>query len=553
MQQYLVSGSRPILRVMLAAALALLGVALANVLNLLLIRGLSRQGEMALRRALGARPSHLALRVGSEVALLAVAGALGAAVLARWAVALVAASPIDVPRLAEVRLDARIQAFVVVLTLISVVLGSAILLSAAWRSKPLVALSSWGRGQPGSRRGQRVRSVLIVLQVAFAVLLTAVSATMVKSLVLLQRVELGYRPDSVFVARLSLPPEKYGRPADIARFTGELQTELEAGPGVLAAGVVSIAPLSGLLSSVPWSVAGRPPVNSRERAEANFRAISSGYLPAIGASLASGRLFSAADDEAAPRVAIISRALADEYFAASEPLGQRLLIDDNDTGPRPVTVVGVIHDMRHVNLDGPPTYDIFIPMAQVHPDGVSFVVGNQFWTARVAYDATDYPATFLQALAQVDRDVAVAGVEPMRTYIDDNLAPRWVSVSSLLAFAIVALVLAAMGVYSVIAYLVEQRRREIGLRLALGATSKAVAWSVIRPAAALAAAGVAIGMILALLSRQVIAGLLFGVSPTDPAVLLVVSLLLIATSTLAAAIPARRAARLDPLTTLAEP
>jgi putative ABC transport system permease protein len=551
MQEALVGDSRPTLVVMLGAGALLLGIALANVLNLLLIRGVAKKGEMALRRALGGSDRHLAYGAASEAALLAVAGAIVGAFLSNWLVSLVAHSSIRVLRLDEVRVAGRTLLFVIAISILATALFCAIQLMSALRSTPRQALSAIGRGLHGSRSEARLRAAFLVAQVAFAVLLTIVTATMARSLVRLQAVELGYRPDSVFVGRLSLPPQKYRSVADVSRFAQEFEQALRSGPGVIAAGAISIAPLSGNLSIIPFSVVGRTPASDRERLEANYRVISPGYLTAVGATVRAGRDLVPADNDVAVKAAMISRALAERYFRGADPLGQQLLIDDNNEGPRPVTVVGIVDNMRHVNLDGPAPFDIYIPIAQLHRDGLGFVTGSQFWAVRVASGATDYPRTFARTLGVIDKDVAVAAVQPMRAYVDDSLSSRKFSVLALLGFALVALVLATIGVYGVVAYSVEQRRREIGLRLALGATPTDVTRSFIEPALGLAVIGVAIGVVGALLTRQIVAGLLFGVTSTEPTILGFVAVTLMVTSAIAAAIPARRAAAIDPAIALA--
>ncbi len=545
MQEFLVGNTRQTFVVMLAAATLLLIIALANVLSLLLIRGIARKGEMALRRALGGSGRHLAYGAASEAALLAVAGALVGAILAKWFVSLVASSSIGVLRLDEARVAGRALVLVVAISILATLLFSAIQLTASLRSAPLQALSAIGRGLHGSRGEARLRGAFLVAQLGLSVLLTIVTATMARSLARLQAVDLGYRPDSVFVARLSLPPQKYQSVAQFSRFAQEFEQGLRSGPGVVAAGVISIAPLSGNLSIIPFTIVGRPQAQG-ERLEANLRAISPGYLSAIGASLRAGRDFAPADNDVAIKSAIISRALAERYFAGADPIGQQLLVDDNNDGPRPVAVVGIVENMRHVNLDGPAPFDIYIPIAQVHLDGLGFVTGSQFWLVRVAAGATDYARTFARTLEAIDRDIALARVQPLRAYVDDNLAARKFSVLALLGFALVAFVLATIGVYGVVAYSVKQRRREIGLRVALGATAVDVTRSFIEPALGLAILGVAIGVLGALLTREVVAGLLFGVTPTEPMILGLVALSLLVTSAIAAAIPARRAAAIDP-------
>lgn len=463
MQEFLVGTTRQTFVVMLGAATLLLGIALANVLNLLLVRGVAKKGEMALRRALGASGRDLAYGAASEALLLAIAGAIVGALFSKWLVSLVASSSIAVLRLDEAHVAGRTLVFVIVISLFATLLFSAIQLASALRSAPRQALSAigGGRGLHGSKGEARLRAVFLVAQLGLAVLLTIVTATMARSLARLQAVELGYRPDSVFVGRLSLPPQKYQSVSDLSRFAQEFEQALQNSPGVVAAGAISVAPLSGNLATVPFSVVGRPPAQDRQRPDANFRAISPGYFAAIGATMMSGRDFVPADNEVAAKTAIVSRALAERYLGGTDPRGQQLLIDDNNDGPRPVTIVGMVENMRHVNLDGPAPFDIYIPVAQIHRDGLGLVAGSQFWAVRVAFGATDYPRTFARTLGAIDRDVAVSRVHALAT-------------------------------------------------------------------------------------RQVVAGLLFGVTPTEPMILSLVATCLVVTSAIAAAIPARRAATLDP-------
>jgi predicted permease len=551
MQEFLVGNTRQTFVVLLGAAAVLLATALANVLNLILIRGVSKKREVALRRALGGSGGHLARGAASEALLLATAGAVVGAVLARWIVSLVAGSSIGVLRLDEAVLSGRTLVLLTAISIVATLLFSAVQLAASTRSGPLEAMSAIGRGLHGSRGDARLRGMFLVAQLALAVLLTIVTTTMARSLAQLQAVELGYRPDSVFVARLSLPPEKYPNVASLARFTQDFELALQRSPGVVAAGAISIAPLSGNISTVPFGIVGTPTAQG-ERLEANLREIGTGYFAAVGATLRAGRGFTAADDDRAVKSAIVSRALAERYFSGTDPLGQQLLVDDNDAGPRPVTIVGIVENMRHVDLESKPPFDIYIPIAQVHPDLLGFVVGSQYWAVRVAAGAPGFPRTFAGSLEALDRDVALARVEPMRAYIDDALAARKFSVLTLFGFALVAFALAMIGVYGVVAYSVRQRRREIGLRLALGATSVHITRTFIQPAIALTLVGAAIGVVGALLTRKIVAGLLFGVTPTEPAILTGVALSLMLTSVAAATIPARRAAAIDPAIAISE-
>jgi predicted permease len=551
MQEYLVGGTRTTFVVLLGAAGLLLGLGLANVLNLLLVRGLATRGEMAVRQALGGSAWHLVAGGTGEALLLAGAGAALGGLLAWWLVGLAAASGINIPRLDEARVAGRTLTFIIAIATVATGLFSAIRLHSVVRALPQHLLSGMGRGLHGSRRDARLRATLLVVQLGLAMLLTVVTATMGQSLLRLQAVDLGFRPDSVLLARLSLPPQKFTRVADLARFAERLEQELRTAPGVAAAGAISIAPYSGNLSIIPFGIEGRP-VEEGERLEAHYRLITPGYLSAIGAVLRSGRGFGLEDHQDSPPVALISDALARRHFGETAPLGHRLLIDDNNTGPRPVTVVGVVQSIRHVSPDGPAPLDIYLPMAQAHPDGLSFVIGSHFWAVRPGAGPEDPSRTLRTVVGRMDPDIALARIQPMGSYVDASLASRRFSVVALLGFAFVALILATIGVYGVVAYSVAQRRREIGLRLALGATGRNVAGTVVMPAFRLTLLGIAIGAAGAVFTRRLVAGLLFGVTPTQPLVLAAVGAVLLLAGGAAAAIPARAAIRVDPAAALLE-
>jgi predicted permease len=546
--EYLVGDARPTLLVLLACVAVMLAIAFANILNLLLIRWTTRQEEIAVRRALGASTWNVASQLLAESVLLAGAGAVAGTLLAYWGVELVTrVGPANIPRLDEVRVDGTVLLFVAALLTIATALFSIAPLGAALRAAPQGALRAASRTGAGHRRQAKLRGAFIVSQVALAVILAATTAALLQSLTRLERVELGYRPDSVFVGRVSLSPQRYARPADVAAFHARLQAALARQPGVVDAGVISVAPLSGLLASVPFSVPDGPPVDQRERRSVNYRAISPGYLPSIRATIIAGRGFTESDDALAPPVALVSRALADRWFGGSDPLGKQVLVDDNNTGPRPLTVVGVVENMRHIDLIGPPTHDVYIPLPQIHRDGVGLVTNNQFWTVRLATPVSAFGPAFLQALRAVDPDAATSGLSSMSSYIDLALAPRRFAVTLLIGVSVIALALAALGVYGVMAYSVTQRRREIGVRLALGAQPRRVVGLVLGQALGLSLLGIALGIAGSLLAGRAVAGLLFGIAPNDMWTLIQVSVLIGVVSLAASWIPARRAARVDPV------
>jgi putative ABC transport system permease protein len=422
----------------------------------------------------------------------------------------------------------------------------------ALRTAPQVALRAAGRSRGEGHHQSRARTVFLVAQVALALMLTAAAGGMLTSLLRLRRVDLGFRPDSVFVARIALPPGRFASANDVSHFYERLDTALLATPGVEAAGVTSVAPLSGLLASVPFAVVGREPASPGERPLANFREVSPGYFAAIRAAVLAGRAFTENDDERAAPVAVVSHALAARYLEGRDPVGQQLLIDDNNQGPRPVTIVGVLRDLRHVDLDGPPPFDIYIPLRQIHRDGVANVVNNQFWTVRLAGGVSTFGVTFARLLRDADPDAAPSGMGGLEGYLSRWLAPRRFSVVLLLGFALVSVALASFGVYGVVAYGVARRRREISLRLALGSSPAGVLRLVLAQTLRLAAIGIVLGEIGALLGGRALAGLLFGVTPSDPALLAAVAVLLAITTLAASLFPALRASRIDPGLVLAE-
>ncbi len=551
LQDALVGDHQRILFALLGATALMLAIALANILNLLLIRAISRQGEVAVRRALGASAPQIVSQLAAEGALLAGAGAALGLALARWAVALIASWGLTVPRLDEVRLSGTTVMFVAGVSVLATILFAAIPVAAVLRSESYATLRAAGRSGGGTRLQSRLRGGLVVAELALALTLTAATAAAIQSFAQLRRVELGFQPDSLFAARLALPPQKYATVRDIARFYDRLEARLSSEPGVVSAGVVSVAPFSGLLASIPFAIASRPPASQRDRSQANYRAISAGYFPTIRARLIAGRWFAEGDDAGAPPVAIVSRALVERFMRGLDPLGQQLLVDDNNVGPRPVTVVGVVDDFRHIALDGAPTHDIYIPLEQIHRDGIAFVTNNFFWTIRVAGDPDRFGPAFSRALAAVDHDVAVSSTGSLTgAYLGPTLAPRRFSVALLTGFGIIALVLAALGVYSVMAYSVEQRRRDIGLRIALGASPNQVVGVVLTNALRLAAMGVVLGIAGSVAAGKAVAGVLGGVSLHDPVLLGAVAAVLGGASILASWIPARRAATIDPIIVL---
>ena len=550
LQEYLATTQRPTLVILLACVALMVAISLANVLNLILARAVSRQSETAVRLALGASTPRIAAQLLAEGALLVAAAGMTGVALAQVAIAYATSHlAVITPRIEEARLNLSVLGLVIAICATAVLLFSLVPILVARAVSPGTALRGTGRSG-GSPTQARLRSSFVVAEVAFALVITSATAALVQSLIGLERVHLGFRPDSVFVARLSLPPNRYRTPSELARFSTKLSERLTGAPGVVTAGASSIAPLTGLLAAIPFAPAqGAPPLR-RDWPTANFRSVSPGYFAAIGARRIAGRFIAGQDDGAAPRVAVVNRALADQYFTGTSPVGRDLLIDDNNTGPRAVTVVGVVDDLCEVDLDGPMTPEVFIAIDQVHADGASFVAATQFWAVRVRGDAAAFAPTFLRTLRDVDPTVATAGLADLRGYVDAAIAPRRFSVSVLAAFTLIALGLTTLGVYGITAYMVEQRRREIGVRMALGATPQSIVGLMIGRTLRLACIGVVVGVVGAVLAGSVMSRLMFGVSPSSPLLLAGVSGLVLATALVASWLPGRSAARVDTLRAL---
>lgn len=541
LQEALVGDSRRPMLLLFGAVIVVLATALANLVSLSLVRANGRRPEMALRIAVGASRAHLARQLTVEGLILTATGCgLG------WLIALAACAlglrwvPQSIPRLNEVSLDGRI-----ILLVSAVAAGVTALLTAA----PLGAFAGArdqdalrsSRGTIGGRWNQRVRQALVVAEISAALVLLLGAIVLVQNLRRLGEVRLGFEPEGVFQARVSVPASR--SPDDVTRFYERLADRLAASPGVKEVGVISVAPMTGLLSTVPFEVDGEPR-DRRDVPNANFRVISPGYLGAAGTRLLSGRSFSENDGSDSPHVALVSAALADR-FLSSRALGRRLLIDDNNAGPRPVEIVGVIENVRQAALDLPGTFDIYLPLRQLHPDTVALLGNNQFWIIRTASSPSTFRATFLGHLREIDPDAAVSSAGPMRQYIDEWLGPRRFNLGLFAGFALTAILLAVSGLYGLVAYTVSQRTQEIGLRMAIGATEGDVRRMILRQAATLAITGTALGGLIAMAARPLASGTLPD-ARLGPALVAAAAATLIAVVLIAAWLPARRAARIEP-------
>jgi predicted permease len=527
---------------LLGAVLVVLGTALANLVSLVLVRANERRAELSIRTAIGAARFHLVRQLLMESLLLVPTGCGLGWILAASAVsAALCWAPPSIPRLAEVSIDRRVLGFAALIALAAAAILAIAPLGAVLRTKARDALRS-SRGSIGDRWTGRVRRALVIAEISAALLLLLTTTVLLQDVLRLKDVQLGFNPDSVFQARISIPAS-YKSTDDLARFCDRLWEQLVNLPGVEGVGVVSVAPLSGILRTVPFTVEGESQ-HERDRPNVNLRVISPLYFPTVGTRLLSGRPFSDADGSDTPSVALVSTALA-KRFLNNAPLGRRLLINDNNLGPRPIQIVGVVEDVRQVALDAPPGLDVYIPLRQIHQDDVVTFRNYQFWMIRTATAPAAFRSPFLTHLRAVDPDAAISSAGPMREYIEASLGPLRFNLGIFAAFSLAGVLLAVVGMYGLVSYAVSKRTAEIGLRIAIGATEQAIRQMILREAALLGTAGVVLGGCIAAFAQPLISRVAPDLSiPFLPAVSIASFLLVLVI--LAALLPASRAARILP-------
>jgi len=550
MREFLVRDVRLSLMLLLAAVGLVLLIACANVANLLLARAGARQREIAVRTALGARRGDLVRQLLTESGLLGLAaGAVGVALAYGGVRVIVSITPGRYPFLKDATIDTPVLAFTAAVSLLTGFLfGLAPALAATRLGALHESLKEGGRASSEGLSHNRLRSLLVVTEVALALVLLIGAGLMVRSFARLNSVEPGFNARDVLTASISLPAASYGRPPQRVAFFQQLLSQLEATPGVQAAGIVSSLPLTFHNSGTGLVVEGRPVPRPGEFPIIWFRVTNAGYFRGMGIPLRRGRLFTEQDNENAPPVAIINETMARRHWPNEDPIGKHFL-NRRPPADRPFqwfTVIGVVGDLRHKGLNEEPDAEVFWPYQQLggYLSNMSVVVRTG--SAGVAR----FSPLLRKAVAAVDRRQPISQVRSMEEILSESIAPQRLSVMLMGVFAAVALVLAAVGVYGVISFAVTRRTQEIGVRMALGADRGAVSRMVVRQAVTLAGIGVGIGLAAAFGLTRVIRSLLFGVSATDPLVFAGVSVLLIAVAALAGYVPARRAARVDPIVAL---
>jgi len=542
LQRSIVGAVRPTLLLLLGVVGCVLLIACVNVANLLLVRTTARQQELAIRTALGGGRGRLLRQLLTESVVLAIIGGIAGLLLAWPAVrALVALLPADMPRVAEIGLDWRVLAFTALLTLLT---GVAFGLLPALRATGGALHASLKAGGRGGSRGaghHRLSSALVAGEIALAVVLVSAAGLLVRSFQELRRVDPGFRTERVIAARISPPKQRY---ADAARqrafYTGLLQ-RVAALPGVESAAAVNQLPLRGGVYGLAIRVEGKFEDMRRTLPMADhYQIVTPGYLQTMGIPLLRGRWFTDADREGAPDVVVVSESMARHFWPGEDPIGRRIGY------PWPsewLTVVGVAGDVKQDSLSGAAGMTVYRPLFQAPASAMTLV-------ARTTADPVALAAGLRAAVAEADPDVPVSDVSTMAQVVAASVAKPRFTMFLLAAFAAVALALGAVGIYGVMSYAVSLRTREIGVRMALGATPRDALGMVVRQGALLTAAGVGVGVVGALAATRVLAGLLYGVTPTDPLTFVAVPVVLAAIALAATYLPARRATQVDPTVAL---
>jgi len=551
LQDEIVGGYRQGLWVLLAAVIVVLLIACANLAGFQLARAASRHKEMAIRAALGARRWVLMRQMLTESMLLATLGGAIGLLLAVWAKdLLLALSPADFPRAGAVTIDGRVLVFSLVVTLFAgLALGIAPAIQHT-RTDLSSGLKEGGR-TAGTTARNRVRGLLIVAEVALSLMLLVGAGLLIRSFARLRGVDPGFDVNHLLAVRLSLPAKRYSSSESVKIFYDKLAPRIAALPGIEEVSAVSALPLSGMIARTEFTIAGHPPASASEVPAAQHRWVGPSYFHTMRIPLIRGRDLTDRDNDHAPGVVVIDQALQRRFFGAQDPLGAHVLINMGDGNPvRDYEVVGIADDVKHTGLTDLPTPTIYGPIPQAPKSAVPFLANNLSLVVRTGIDSEPLAATVRNELRNVDVDVATSGVKPMGQFLAASVAARKFNLELLVTFAATALLLAAAGLYAVIAYLVAQRTREIGIRLALGAAPRDVLRLMVGHGMKLTLLGVAIGFIGAMAVTRLMVSLLFAVTPTDAVTFIIAAAGLILVALVACYIPARRATKVDPLVAL---
>jgi putative ABC transport system permease protein len=541
MQKHMTGDVRTPLLVLLGAVLFVLLIACVNVANLLLARASGRETEIAVRTALGAGRARIIRQLLTESVVLSLLGSLAGVGLAVWATrALVALAPDRTPRLREVGVDGSVLLFTLAVSVATGLLFGLVPALRASRPDLAVVLKEGARGSKG-RPATRARSVLVVAETALAVVLLAGAGLLLRSFGHLLQVDPGFHPENALVFNLAPPEAKYGEDPQLRSLSHQILERLKKLPGVTAAGISAFGrPLDNSGFMLSFTVEGRPEPKPGEEPSMRVALVTPGYFQALGLPIVRGRAFNDQDREGSAKVAILTEAAVRKYFPGENPIGRSIELGwTSDGDRRGGEVVGVARDFKQSTLDSEADPQIFLPFDQAP-------LGSMSVTLRSTADPAAVISAARAQVREVDPNLPLFKLQTMEDLVSASVAQPRFYMLLLGGFAAVALLMAAIGMYGVIAYGVSQRSQEIGVRMALGATRDRVVRMVLRQGLVLALLGAVAGVVGALFATRGMRSLLFGVSAGDPAIYMGVAAVLVLVAALASYLPARRAARTEP-------
>ncbi len=543
----MVGNVRPALRVLFIAVAALLLIACANVAGLLLARGSSRQTELAVRAALGASRARITLQLLFESVLLSLLGGAAGIVIALATLKLMLQFvPKNLPRLDGVAINLPVLLFAIAVSMVTGILFGLLPARRLARLDPALALRDGTRSTTAGRKQNRLHSALVVLETALGLVLLVGAGLLIHSFLQLLGTDPGLNPQHVLTFRVGISEKAYPQQKEI-QFFDQLRSRLDALPGVKSSSAAFPMPFSGGNMSITFQIQGQP-VKAGNEPDARASVVEPDYFETLQVPLKQGRFLNAQDNQAtAPPVIVINQSLAQKYFPHESPLGQRIQTGFDDPGDgKPGTwreIVGVVADVKRMSISEAPQPEYYVPFAQA-------AVAPPFIAMRVAGDPAAYEHAVAAAVAELDKQVPVYRVRTMEEGVATSSAQPRFQALLLTAFAAVALLLAAIGLYAVLSYMVAQRTHEIGLRMALGAQRADVLAMIMRRGLTLACVGLVLGIVIATGLTRLLTDMLYGVKPLDPITFISVAAVLLVVSAIASVIPAARAANLEPMQTL---
>ena len=545
LSQESVAEIRPALLILLAAVGFVLLIACANVANLMLARAATRQKEIAIRTALGAGRLRIIRQLLTESVLLSLLGGVCGLLLALWGIDLLLASmprefALGIPGWNKIGLDYRVLGFTLVVSFLTGILFG---LFPAWQASKTAlneSLKEGGKSSASPGR-KRFRNALIVSEVTLALVLLVGAGLMMRSLLRLMDVNPGFNPQNLSTFQIALPQSQYSQNEQVVAFYSELTRRIKNLAGVESVSTIDMMPMGGSGGTTTFLIEGRPEPPQGQYPEANARTSSPGYFQTMGIPVIKGRDFSEHDTINSPLAVVINETMARKYWPGEDPIGKRLLDPGNRTPP--AEVIGVVGDIKHFGLDDQAEEYIYTSSIQTPGNSMFLVV-------RTATDPVSMTATLRKEVQSLDKALPVFDIKPMNQRIIESAGPRRLVMFLLSIFALVALILASVGIYGVMAYAVTQRTHEIGIRVALGARRGDILKLVIRQGMWLVLLGVTLGLLVSFAVTRFMAGLLFGVTANDPLTLAGVSLLLAVIAFIACLIPARKATKVDPMVAL---